>query len=688
MSRPHARRRSVGRGGGSPGRCPPLWPPPGLTCSSPSGTAAGAATEVGVAFVVDFGGSGPPVVGCVKVPASDNGYQALQAFTAQAHLAPPTFNSADLLCSIDGDPAGAPGVCGQSVPGGYQYWSYWFMTNGSGAWTYANRGASAPVGSAAGGQDVEGWRFQNPGPDNAVRTTAPCRARLRSHLCLGAGLPDHDVDHERPATAPARGNDRPDDGTDHDTDDDRPDRDTGNDRPHDGADDGADDHRPRPDHHAPRVDHRVPRRHRTPTRPAAARVPLIVGGVLVVLLAGGAMVGWRRRSGRRDPRPDTPAPPAAGLHPAAWWLWAGCLAGAASRTTNPHPLGPGGVGGGLRRVGPSDVSTRGPGRSVVFFRLGLVVIVLRVVIQIVFGDRLGGHVLFTLPEVPLPAWAAGVSIGGPVTAESVLQAAVDGLRLAVVLVCFGAANSLASPYRLLRCLPAVLYEAGVAVTVSLAFAPEVVMAIAAVRDARRLRGRPTRGIAGLRGMAIPVLGERPRPLPAAGRVDGRPGLRASGRGRLRAAAHGWPRCHRCRAAGGGGRASTASSTPGSLPAGGVPFLAVGAVLVGCGLAVSGRRTDRTRYRPDPWRCSGVDGGRLGCGVLAGLVVASMLGVPRAPAAALPPAVPPASRSCPPSGSWSALVPAVARRLPAARSAPGPVGPGRRRPSRRRPAGLR
>jgi energy-coupling factor transport system permease protein len=55
---------------------------------------------------------------------------------------------------------------------------------------------------------------------------------------------------------------------------------------------------------------------------------------------------------------------------------------------------------------------------VVFFRLGLIVIALRVVLQVVFGNRLPGHVLFTLPEVPLPSWAAGVSIGGPVTAEA------------------------------------------------------------------------------------------------------------------------------------------------------------------------------------------------------------------------------------------------------------------------------
>ena len=38
-----------------------------------------------------------------------------------------------------------------------------------------------------------------------------------------------------------------------------------------------------------------------------------------------------------------------------------------------------------------------------------------------------GHVLFTLPQVPLPSWAAAVSIGGPVTLESILDAFVLGL---------------------------------------------------------------------------------------------------------------------------------------------------------------------------------------------------------------------------------------------------------------------
>jgi hypothetical protein len=81
----------------------------------------------------------------------------------------------------------------------------------------------------------------------------------------------------------------------------------------------------------------------------------------------------------------------------------------------------------------------------------------------------------------------------------------SGLQLAVILLCFGAANSLASPYRLLRSLPAVLYETGVAVTVALSFTPELVQSIGIVRQARRLRGIPTKGLRGMRGVAVPVL---------------------------------------------------------------------------------------------------------------------------------------------------------------------------------------
>ncbi len=354
-----------------------------------------------------------------------------------------------------------------------------------------------------------------------------------------------------------------------------------------------------------------------------------------------------------------------GLHPAAWWLWAACLAGAATRTTNPLLLAL------IAAVAAFVVSARRSAapwsRSIVFFfRMGLVVIVVRVVVQIIFGDRLPGHVLFTLPHVPLPSWAAGVSIGGQVTAESIIESAVDGLRLAVILICFGAANSLASPYRLLRCLPAILYEAGVAVTVSLAFAPEVVMAIADVRDARRLRGRPTRGVAGLRGMAIPVLESAlDRSLQLASSMDAR------GYGRRVPLPPGTRRW---------GTASTAVGLllvvvgvyglldTGSLPAGGVPFVATGAVLVGVGMAVGGRRTNRTRYRPDLWRTA--EWLVVGSGVVAlvGLIVAAVMDVPGLQLVVTP-LHPPQVPLLPMAGVLVALVPAVAAPAPAVFAAP-------------------
>ena len=108
------------------------------------------------------------------------------------------------------------------------------------------------------------------------------------------------------------------------------------------------------------------------------------------------------------------------------------------------------------------------------FGHGLVVIAIRVVFQVFFGATVGGStVLFRLPSVELPEWAAGVRIGGAVTLEAVVLAVYDGMRLAAILACIGAANSLADPRRLLKSVPGALYETGVAVVVALSFAPRL-----------------------------------------------------------------------------------------------------------------------------------------------------------------------------------------------------------------------
>ena len=143
---------------------------------------AGAAAEVSVAFVVDFGGSGAPVVACVNVPSGDNGYQALAALVQQENLAAPTYAVSGLLCSINEVPTSG---CGQKNPdGSYAYWSYWRLGAG-GSWSYGTGRPPNPVPQSG---DVEGWRFEahgsanpnDPSPGAAPEYAAICPDALTS----------------------------------------------------------------------------------------------------------------------------------------------------------------------------------------------------------------------------------------------------------------------------------------------------------------------------------------------------------------------------------------------------------------------------------------------------------------------------------------------------------------------------
>lgn len=286
------------------------------------------------------------------------------------------------------------------------------------------------------------------------------------------------------------------------------------------------------------------------------------------------------------------------LHPGAWWLWALGMATAASRTTNPLLLAV------LVAVAGFVVASRRSDAPwarayVVFLRFGLITVALRVAFFAVFGAPTGDHQLVALPQVTLPHWMVGVRLGGPVTVEGVLAAAYDGLRLATMLVCVGAANSLASPVRLVRALPGALYEAGVAVVVAFSLVPQSLVVVRRIRAARRLRGLPDRGLRALRGMALPVLEEAlERSVSLAASMDSRGyGRRAAVPGALRYATG-------ALTLGGllglcvGVYGLLDGTTPAVL---GGPALAAGVALAVAGLVLGGRRVVRTRYRPDHWR---------------------------------------------------------------------------------------
>lgn len=341
------------------------------------------------------------------------------------------------------------------------------------------------------------------------------------------------------------------------------------------------------------------------------------------------------------------------LHPAAWWVWAAALAAVAIRTTNPIVLLL------IVSVAAYVVSARRSsaawaGSFSTFLKLGVAVLTFRLVVQVVFGIRMPGHRIFDLPSLRLPAWAAGVVIGGPVTVESVVLALYEGLRLLAVLACFGAANALASPYRLLRSLPNVLYEAGVVVTVALSFAPQLVVTARRVRAARRLRGRPTRGIAGLRGFLVPVLeGALTRSLLLAASMDAR------GFGR-RGVANGSTGLSTAATAVGllavaGGLYGLLDVTAPELM--GLPMLAVGCCALAVGVVARGRGTTRTRYRIDRWRVAESVVAASGVVAVLGSVVTAIL-QPDALSPGVFPLEAPAAAPLALAGVLAALLPAV------------------------------
>jgi energy-coupling factor transport system permease protein len=228
-----------------------------------------------------------------------------------------------------------------------------------------------------------------------------------------------------------------------------------------------------------------------------------------------------------------------------------------------------------------------------------VIVVVRVLFRLLFGGGGFGLVLVDVPEVPLPGWALGVHLLGPVTRESLLFGLYDGLRLGTIVVCVGAANSLANPKRLLRSMPAALYEVGTALVVAVSVLPQLADSLRRVRAAQRLRGGDTRRVGRLRRLVVPVLEDAlERSLALAAGMDTRGYGRAAGAAprqrRLTGALMLAGLCGLCV----GTYAVLDRTAPRVLA---LPMLALGVVAALLGLVGAGRGVTRSRYRPDPWR---------------------------------------------------------------------------------------
>ncbi|QAY63319.1 hypothetical protein ET495_08735 [Xylanimonas allomyrinae] len=324
--------------------------------------------------------------------------------------------------------------------------------------------------------------------------------------------------------------------------------------------------------------------------------------------APGTIEGWCYGSACTPPEiADVTAPPPRAdevgaarpgreLHPGAWWAWAAGAAAAVSLTTHAllAALVAAAAGAVALRRRPADGARR---TWWLYVSLGAAIVVVRLVLQAVLGVNRAGTVLFTLPRVPLPTWAAGIRLGGPVTVDGMALALGDGLRLAVIVMCVGAAAVLASPRRALRALPAALGEATTAMAIALTVAPQLLDSAARVRRARRLRGSTPGRARLLRSLVLPVLGDAiDRSVSIAAAMEARgygatldarrvpaatAGLTAAALGLL------------------GFGAVAVLGLPGAGAAG-TACLVAGGVCSAAAMTLARRRLAVTRYRPTPW----------------------------------------------------------------------------------------
>jgi energy-coupling factor transport system permease protein len=305
------------------------------------------------------------------------------------------------------------------------------------------------------------------------------------------------------------------------------------------------------------------------------------------------------------------------LHPGAWWLWAMGLAAAATATTNPLLLlmivGIAGLTVSLRASDhPWSRSFR------LYLAFGVVIVAIRVLFRVLLGGGYGTVVLLNLPEIPLPGWVAGIRLLGPVTLESLLAGLYDGLRLATIVICVGAANALANPKRLLKSMPPALYEIGTAIVVAVALLPQLADSLRRVRAARQLRGVPGGRIGKLRGIVVPVMEDAlERSMSLAAGMDARGYGRAGDLSRSQRRTTGALMLAGLVGICVGTYALLDQTAPRWLV---LPGLVGGVALAAGGFWSAGRRVQRSRYRPDHWHAAEIGVALSGAAVAGGVIV--------------------------------------------------------------------
>ncbi len=132
-----------------------------------------------------------------------------------------------------------------------------------------------------------------------------------------------------------------------------------------------------------------------------------------------------------------------------------------------------------------------------FVRIGVFFLALAIPFT-AFANHMGRIVLFHLPA----NWPI---VGGPITLESTIAGAVNGLALLTILMTFAAFNAGVDHYQLLRAIPSFLFQAGVVLSIAITFVPQMVLSAREIREAQRIRGHHFRGLRDLLPLILPLL---------------------------------------------------------------------------------------------------------------------------------------------------------------------------------------
>ncbi|MGV1005630.1 MAG: CbiQ family ECF transporter T component [Candidatus Nanopelagicales bacterium] len=302
-------------------------------------------------------------------------------------------------------------------------------------------------------------------------------------------------------------------------------------------------------------------------------------------------------------------------HPLAWWGWAICAAMAASVTTNLLLLIL--ICAAVTVVVIRRRSTAPWAQSFrVYFVLAGFIVVMRVSLQVLVGAFDSGPIVFTLPELQLPEWAAGIRLGGEASWGGLAFALTEAVRIATMIICVGAANALANPKRALRVFPAALADVSTALVIAVSVIPQLIESLGRVRRTRRLRGESAPSLRTIPALIVPIVEDAlERSMSLAAGMEAR-GYGGTGDGRRV------------------GRGVTALLLSGLFTVILGTFLLLGAIgpvsavlaplliaaslaMVALALRQAGRRLAVTHYRPDRW-------GARESAVVAGGVLAFVL----------------------------------------------------------------